>query len=410
MRICILQDILPLHFEGGAQFLGWRTATALAGRGHDVTVVTSQCKDYPRSTMVEGTRLHCLDSVSIGVTGFYGLFAREALDRVVREQQNDFDVVQIRGWRTAALAGQICRQVPLDIPLLGHTSGLGFCYEFETRPRVLWQETDGTQAGKLKRVLTRRFYYLRDIFPMERAVRYLNGFSTVTTRGLCLAHRLYGIPRSKLHLINDGIPSGRFSPPRDEPDGHRLLYVGALVKRKGVDVLIHALQHILRALPDVRLRIVGDGPEMQSLRDLSVRIGVHRAVEFAGVLANEKIPAELQSCNVFVNPSISTVGYETVQIEAMLCGRIVVAPDTSSNRMILIHRRTGLLFRQGNTRSLAKTLVKAFRFDTATLERIGAEARRNALENFSVERMAEMNEQVFKNVISEFRQGAACDV
>jgi len=402
MRICIVQDILPFHFEGGAQFLGWRTGTALAARGHDVTVVTARCPDHPPAAVVEGVHLRCLGSVPVHGKGFYRVFAREAFDGVVREQQDHFDIVQIRGWRTAGLVGQMSRRDPLSVPVLGHTSGLGFAYEFETRPKVLWEETPGTQARKLRRVLARKFYYLRDTFPMERAARYLDGFSTVTSRGLRLAHRLYGMPKRRLHLINDGIPAGSFRPPEIESNGHQLLYVGALVKRKGVHVLIHALQHVAREFPDLRLRIVGDGPEKQALHDLSSRLGVDEFVEFAGTLANERIPGAMQSCNVFVNPSISTVGYETVQIEAMLGGRLLVAPRTASNRMLITDGQEGLFYSPGSVRSLTQALLRGLTLAPRERVRIGAAARTRALREFTVERMGAMSEGVFQKVIEQF--------
>ena len=402
MRICLIQDLLPFHCTGGAPFLGWRTACGLHRRGHDVTVVTTSKDSYQGEQTIDDVRVVFLKSVTPWCDDFHHAFTRAAFDRYVRSHQTEFDIVQVRGWRTAGLAGISCREEPLRVPIIGHTSGLGFVYEFETRPRVLWEETTGTPVRKLKRVLARRFYYLRDTFPMERAVRHLDGFSTVTTRGLRLAHRLYGIPWKQLHLINDGIPAVRFHSPERDPTGQHVLYAGALVKRKGVDLLIRSMRHVLDAAPDARLRIVGDGPERLTLEHLVDGLRITDAVTFVGAIENDRMPNEMATCTIFANPSISTVGYETVQIEAMLSGRLLVAPRTASNRMLMTNGREGLFYSPGSMRSLTQTLLRGLTLDPSERMQMGARARTRALREFTVERMSAMSEAVFQKVVDQF--------
>jgi glycosyltransferase involved in cell wall biosynthesis len=404
MKICIIQKLLPFHSEGGAQFLGWRTALGLNRRGHDVTVITPSTANHRGKQLTEGVRVVFLDSVTPWCSNFHEAFAARAFDEYVRSQESEFDVVQVRGWRVAALVGSSCRITPLHIPVLGHTSGLGYFYEFETRAQTIYEEHNGNRVQKLKAMLTKKKNYLLYTLPKEREVRHLDAFTTVTLRGVRLARILYAMPKHKLFLINDGIPAERFSAPFSGTDSSkRILYVGALVRRKGVHILIRALPKVLSEHPDAGLRIVGDGPELESLRVLSHKIGVEDRISFVGRLPNEEIPGEMRASTVFVNPTISTVGYETVQIEAMMSGGVVVTPNTPSNRMILTHGETGFFFKQGSARSLARTIISALDLDQGSRERIGAKARHNALENFTVDKMAEMNEVVFQKLIAEAR-------
>jgi glycosyltransferase involved in cell wall biosynthesis len=408
MRICIIQKLLPFHSTGGAEFMGWHTALGLYRLGHQVTVVTISDANYKGEHVINGVQIIFLETVTPWSPNFNKTFAKEAFDNYLRSHETQFDVVQVRGWRIAALVGGSCTVNPLRIPVSGHTAGLGFFYEFETRARTIREEHEGNRLQKLKAMLAKKKNYLIYALPKERKVRHLDAFTTVTTRGLRFAHYLYGISKRKLHLVNDGISVERFFPSSAAtPVSNIVLYVGALVRRKGVHLLIQAMKSVIKKQPDAVLRIVGDGPELENLQTLTQEIGIEKHVMFTGRLEHAKIPGEMQSCKVFVNPTNSTVGYETVQIEAMLCEKLVVTPNTASNRMILVHKETGFLFHQGNACSLANTIVTALRLEKGSQGEIVAKARQIAIENFSVVKMAEMNELVFQKMITDCRSSEA---
>jgi glycosyltransferase involved in cell wall biosynthesis len=403
MRICLIQDILPFHSQGGAQFMGWHTAVELVRRGHHVTVVGAGV-DTPPASPVDGVHCHFISSVLPGSSRYHERFAHEALDRFARGKQESFDIIQVRGWRTAGFAGRICRRNRFRIPVVGHTAGLGFAYEFETRARLLAQEETGSALAASRKLWARRRYYLQHTFPLERAVRYLDGFSTVTFRGLRLARLLYQIPKRRLYLINDGVPADAFMPPDRSPDTHTFLFVGSLVRRKGVDLAIQALSDVAVRSPSVCLRVVGDGPERAALSHRAAELGVADRVDFVGRVPNVDIPKQMRDCFALVNPTLSTVGYETVQIEAMLCERIVIAPATPSNRMLISHGREGLLFRPRSGASLAAAMHRLVHMPEDVRASIGRRARDVALRHFTTARMAEMTETALQSALNMSHQ------
>ena len=112
--------------------------------------------------------------------------------------------------------------------------------------------------------------------------------------------------------------------------------------------------------------------------------------------------SELQQCRVFVNPSLHTGGYETTQIEAMACGKLVVTPNAGANGMVVSPRITGFMFRIGNVKSLSKALVKALKVHTDQRERMCAAAREKATRDFSINKMAEMTETALVKIKESF--------
>ncbi len=84
-----------------------------------------------------------------------------------------------------------------------------------------------------------------------------------------------------------------------------ILFVGRVAKEKSIDMVIQAMPYTLTHLPDAKLLIVGDGPELKALRHLAKTIGVEDAVIFAGMRPWSEIGQYYQLGDVFVSASIS---------------------------------------------------------------------------------------------------------
>lgn len=106
-----------------------------------------------------------------------------------------------------------------------------------------------------------------------------------------------------------------------------ILFVGKLRKYKGVEYLIRALQGV----PEVLLRLVGDGEELGNLRKLTNKMGVNDRVIFLGNVTNERLWAEYKNADFLVLPSIdASEAFGIVQVEAMSYGLPVINTDLPS--------------------------------------------------------------------------------
>ena len=151
--------------------------------------------------------------------------------------------------------------------------------------------------------------------------------------------------------------------PRKSDDPFELLFVGRLVKRKGVDVLLKAVK-ILESDPRLMVRIVGGGPELEDLRRLSAELGVKHRVTFDGVVSAARIDELFRHCDALVLPAIitesgDTEGLGVVLIEAMGYGKAVIASSAGGIVDIVKADETGLLVQPGDPRSLADAITRA---------------------------------------------------
>ena len=102
----------------------------------------------------------------------------------------------------------------------------------------------------------------------------------------------------------------------------RVICIGSLIRRKGVDVLIRAIAQLQR--DDVVLQVVGDGAERAKLQALAGELGIAQQVTFVGQQQPDEIPALLASSDIFVMPSHSE-GRPNSLLEAMAVGIAIVA-------------------------------------------------------------------------------------
>src|ERR1700691_5015329 len=164
------------------------------------------------------------------------------------------------------------------------------------------------------------------------------------------------IPSQRIVVVPCGVDTEEFSPsgPSEtrNPGLKRIVMVGRLVRRKGVDEVVHALTE----LPNVELVVVGGGstfdPDVDRLRSLARRLRVEERVEFRGPMEHCDIPRVLRSADLVVCfPWYEPFGI--VAIEAMACGRPLLVSSVGGLRETVLSGRNGVVVRPREVRSLA---------------------------------------------------------
>jgi len=147
---------------------------------------------------------------------------------------------------------------------------------------------------------------------------------------------------------------------RADADETRLLFVGRLVPRKGLDVLLRALAR-LEARERLALAVVGDGPARAASEALAAQLGLASRVTFRGALPKAEVAAALREADVLVMPSRlmpdgEAEGSPTVLKEALAVGLAVVATDTGGTREVLPPELRDELAEQGSPDAFAAQL------------------------------------------------------
>lgn len=178
----------------------------------------------------------------------------------------------------------------------------------------------------------------------------------------------------------------------------RLLFVGRLVERKGVEVLVRALARIRRRR-EAELTVVGEGPRAGSIRRTAREAGVEDAVTLTGFVSREELSRRYARCDIFVLPAVvdrkgDTEGLGVVLLEALRRERPVVASDVGGIPDIVRDGRSGWLVPPGDEEALADRILALAR-DPDRARAVARDGRVHAEERFGWERILDDLETVY---------------
>jgi phosphatidylinositol alpha-mannosyltransferase len=163
-------------------------------------------------------------------------------------------------------------------------------------------------------------------------------------------------------IIPNGIEMEHFStdgPRRPEfsDDKLNILFVGRLEKRKGLEYLIRACSIIKKEFSDFRLIVVGSGTRFRrKYRRMINDLNLDNIV-FTSFVSKEELPEYYRTADIFCSPATGGESFGIVLLEAMACGKPVVASDIVGYASLLTHNEQGLLVEPANEEALAQALL-----------------------------------------------------
>jgi glycosyltransferase involved in cell wall biosynthesis len=172
--------------------------------------------------------------------------------------------------------------------------------------------------------------------------------------------------------------------------------VGRLTSEKGHRFLISALAYLKQRFGDVRLAIIGDGPERDRLSQQAKQAGVSEKVLFLGL--RDDVPVLLKCLDVFVLPSLYE-GFGLVILEAMAAQLPVVATTVGGVPDLVTDRQTGILVPPANPQALAEAIAQGLE-SPALAQRLARNAYKFAQENCELERMIDATENLYREVLA----------
>jgi phosphatidylinositol alpha-mannosyltransferase len=128
-------------------------------------------------------------------------------------------------------------------------------------------------------------------------------------------------------IVPNGIDVERFraAEPADLGPGTKLLFVGRLDERKGFRTAVAAFASLAAERPDLRLIVVGDGPQRDAVAALAPAI--RRLVTMLGAIANVDLPPFAAACDLYLGTAVGGESFGVVLVEAMAAGLPIVASD-----------------------------------------------------------------------------------
>lgn len=191
--------------------------------------------------------------------------------------------------------------------------------------------------------------------------------------------RSYGVPVDKICFWVNGISKSWAERPDNSPKtgGNPkekvVLSVSRLVGWKQVDLLIRAMPAVLSRLRQVKFVIVGEGDQRPYLEKLAEDLGVSPWVHFTGAVEHARVLDYLRSCDLLVSlNALSSINNPV--LEAMVCGKAVLALNTGTTADLIRQGENGLLLEKGDPQEIGKAIVQLLQ-DEDLKARLGKKAR-----------------------------------
>ena len=138
-------------------------------------------------------------------------------------------------------------------------------------------------------------------------------------------------------------------------------FIGSFYAYEGLDLLLDALPGILSKRLDVRVLLVGGGPQDAALKAQARRLGVADKVVFTGRVPHDQVQRYYDLVDILAYPRHSMRLTELVTplkpLEAMAQGRLLVASDVGGHKELIRHGETGILFKAGSVEALVQAVV-----------------------------------------------------
>ncbi len=242
---------------------------------------------------------------------------------------------------------------------------------------------------------TKRDYPAKLLRLADTGVRFLAVSEAIRRRAIA-----YGLPEELVSVQYLGVDTTRFTPgpvPLNER-AKLILFVGRLVEKKGATYLLDAFQQVLKAVPDARLLLIGDGPEREALTAQAAAFG--DSVTFAGAQPADAVRAAFDAARVCCLPSIrarngDAEGLPIVVMESQACGVPVVASAEGAHEAIR-HGETGFLFPEKDVHTLAELLINLL-LDDALSARASTEAVAHMTSHFRLDSHTRILESLYEN-------------
>lgn len=190
-----------------------------------------------------------------------------------------------------------------------------------------------------------------------------------------------GVPARRFAIVPNGVEVARFAEPTPlpalaAPGRPTLLFVGRLERRKGLDPLIRAFTRLKADEPELRLLVVGEGPERDRCAAL-LPTALRDDVVFLGRVSDRELAGCYAAADLYVSPALGGESFGIVLLEAMAAGRTVVASDLPGYRGVVDDGITGRLVPPGDPAALAAVIAELLG-QPSRRAALAAEARRAA--------------------------------
>ena len=340
MKIAIIYDAIYPYVKGGVEKRVWELSVRLARRGNEIHLFGMKFWDGEDILIREGMFLHGICTAQkLYVGGRRTIrhplqFSMHLVSPLLKERFDIIDCQQFPYFScfSAKLISKL-KKIPLVITW--HEVWHDYWYEY-----LRWKGFPGKIIERL----------------VARLTPYLVAVSVTTTNNLRSLNC-----RGQITIIPNGVDLQHISSIVPSHETSDLIFAGRLIKEKHVDLLVRAVALALPEYPELRVLIIGEGPEEKKIQNMIKQENLENIVQIHCYYeSHDDLIARLKASKIFVIPS-TREGFGISALEALACGLPVITINHPANAIRdLINENNGFLC-SSSAEDLADTICLALR-------------------------------------------------
>lgn len=380
----------PLSYGGLARHVQ-DLSEALVSQGHQIFVITQGDGKLPREEVVSGVKIYRSNPLQISAINFVEhilhlnfLLLEKAINII--DQLGDFDLIHGHDW----LVFWVCR-------VLKHAL---------TKP--LLYTIHATEFGRNQGIYNEIQRYINDLewyatFEAWRVIVCSNFMKQEVKN-------LFQLPDDKVLEIANGVNeenyradySKAFRQNYASPDEQIILYVGRIVREKGIQVLIQSIPEILQRIPASKFVIAGKGPYLDNLKAQADYLGISNRVYFTGFISDEERNKLYRCADLAVFPSLYEP-FGIVALEAMATMTPVIVSAVGGLVEFVEDGENGLTVPPNDPPRLAQAILQLLNKQN-TARRLANNGYRLVKEKYSWKQIARKTVKVYQEVLAEYAE------
>ncbi len=408
LSVCLISDRLPISGRAIQKGFIWPIARSMVKKGHQVTLIS-----WKNNLGKEHFEKDGVNAYFVGEAKEYpkhlpktdrAAFNQALVDYFEKlHKDKKFNIVHsISFWGGAISRNKRKYKVPIAFNI--HAIRLSQLIAISGRAQE-------TLLSILKIAFSIFFKFVKFYFSGDRSIIVsADGIFVTSPQQRSLLERYYLYPEKKTFLVPYGIDIGEL------PEAEKIeqltkdlglssqnkiaLTVSDMTEFEELKVVLRAFEKVAIKKPAARLIIIGDGPLKKEIEFETLQLALGSKVLFTGEITPDELTDYISLCDIFINISSRTTGFEPNTLEAMAQRKVIIGSEVSPISTIVEDGIDGFLIRPADKTFLSNLMVQIMD-EKISAQTIGERARKKVIDLFDIDKMERQTMDAYKKIITK---------
>lgn len=374
-KIIVVSQFWPPNFAGGGELSTYYVCKQLIKMGYKITVITPNPSSDKEFEFIKTIQPHW----------FYGYFERIYFSKIIVNHKLDNGIFWASDYYGAAFLHN--KNVKKVVTVRDHWP------IYQSIQNIL--KLNEIIDSNIQKKITRIFRYLYNRRFRSSILQQFN--HTVFVSNYIAQKIILSVPLKNYSVIYNPVSSEFMKKDSLKKFVNKnIIFIGHVKKSKGVDIILKAMQILVKHDKKFNLIIIGEG-DLDKYNNIVNKLSLSNNVKFEGRIKNKDIIKYYDRSAFVVIPGLASEAFGRPVIEGMSRKCITISTNQWGPAEIIKNAENGFLFEKGNYNQLAKIIINVYQ-DTEMMNKIQENARNFAIKNFSPDRIAEQYERIFDKI------------